>query len=57
MQYHVDAEACIGCGLCTELCPAVFYLNEDGIAEARQAEDPAAQEAKDSCPTGAIEEG
>ncbi|HEX9021818.1 MAG TPA: ferredoxin, partial [Nitrospirota bacterium] len=25
----VDLELCIGCGLCSELCPKVFELRDD----------------------------
>ena len=61
MQYHVDEDACIGCGLCAETCPAVFFLREDGLAEAKpgavpEAAESAAEAAKDGCPTGAIAE-
>lgn len=59
MRYHVDEHACIGCGLCAETCPAVFFLREDGLAEAKpgavpEEEESAAEAAKDGCPTGAI---
>src|SRR5665647_389724 len=31
----VDEDLCIGCGLCEELCPAVFELGDDGLAPLR----------------------
>ena len=33
MKYFVNEE-CIGCGLCNGLCPKVFYMNQEGVAEA-----------------------
>jgi ferredoxin len=59
MKATVDADACIGCGLCPDICPEVFKLNDENVAEV--IADPvapesagAAQEACDSCPVNAI---
>jgi len=53
---HVDPDLCIGCGLCADLCPEVFVMNDDGLAEAieEETDNPCAQEAANSCPTDAI---
>lgn len=60
MKAKVIKEECIGCGLCEQICPEVFTMDDEGTAEAIKGEVPAdaeecAQEAADSCPTGAIE--
>lgn len=53
-------KACIRCGLCESVCPAVFTLPDDGGC-ARAADGPVptaeqadARTAADSCPTAAI---
>jgi ferredoxin len=59
MEVMVDRELCIGCGNCAEVCPAVFFLNEDiGKSEVI---DPEACEyvgcceaAEENCPVEAI---
>ena len=33
MKAHIDRDGCIGCGLCEEICPEVFHLADDGLAE------------------------
>jgi len=52
-------ESCTGCGLCESICPAVFRINKDGLAEAYAdvtAETEAdARDAADSCPVSVIE--
>lgn len=52
-------ENCIGCGACTAVCPDVFELNDDGLAQNFLGDVPAdleesAKEAAESCPVGAI---
>lgn len=58
MTAHVN-EACIGCGLCTGICPAVFTTTTEGSAAARDEidrdQEPQVQEAAESCPVSAIE--
>ena len=46
MNVHVN-ENCIGCGLCTTMCPDVFTMTDE--------QEPAAQEAAESCPVDAIQ--
>lgn len=60
MKVHVN-ENCIGCGLCEGICPSIFRINENSVAEAIAYEMDAkevesVQEAMESCPVGAIEE-
>ena len=60
-MYKVN-ENCIGCGSCTAVCPEVFDLNADGVAENIIGEVPAeleeaAKEAAESCPVDAIVNG
>lgn len=58
MDTHVTS-ACIGCGLCTNICPDVFTLTDEGVAAARDEIAPElesqVEEAAESCPVDAIE--
>ena len=56
MLVKVNQEECIGCGVCAQICPEVFELDEDaGKAKVIHAEGAdCAQEAADSCPVGYI---
>lgn len=59
MKVSIDREGCISCGACVSICPSVFRMGEDGLAEAYvdtvpvQSEDEA-QEAADGCPVSVI---
>ncbi len=58
MKASIDRENCISCGLCTEICPEVFRLGEDGPAEVHgEVTDElrqSASEARDNCPVSVI---
>lgn len=59
MKASVDKNLCIGCGACEAVCPEVFRLGEDGLAEVILAEIPAeladsARDAEAGCPVSAI---
>ncbi len=59
MKFLVN-ENCIGCGLCTNICPSVFSM-DGGQAVADPGEVSAqlqasAVEAMESCPVNAIEQ-
>jgi len=59
MIAKVDRNKCIGCGSCEAICPEVFRMDGEGLAEVcanpvpAEAEE-AAKEAAESCPVGAI---
>ena len=59
MKATIDRDGCIGCGLCAEICPEVFRMAEDELAEAyvetvpEDQKDKAA-EARDGCPVSVI---
>jgi len=58
MKAVVDEDACVGCGLCVDTCPAVFEM-EGEVAKVivdEVTEDVAAacNEAADACPVEAI---
>ncbi len=60
MKVKVNSEACIGCAACVSICPDVFEINDDGLSQAKVEEvekdkEQEVMDAKDSCPTGAIE--
>ena len=59
MKYFVN-ENCIGCGLCTSICPEVFAMSDAGVAVASgndvdESQIESAKEAAHSCPVSAIE--
>lgn len=53
----IDEEACIGCGVCSSMCPDVFELGDDDIAKVINPDGCNGcdcEEAADACPTDAI---
>ena len=59
MKAYVDRDTCIGCGLCPEICPEIFKMEDDGKAVASKNEIAEnlitnAKEAEEQCPVTAI---
>jgi ferredoxin len=58
MKAVIDRSGCIGCGLCTDTCPEVFRMADDGFAEVYEEidteQEDSAEEARDSCPVSVI---
>jgi ferredoxin len=53
----VNQDDCISCGLCAEVCPEVFRLNDKDLSEVHNpggASEEKIQEAIDSCPVQCI---
>lgn len=58
MKVTIDADACIGCGLCVSTCPEVYKMEGDKAvlcvtAIPKEAEDTCRKAAED-CPVTAI---
>ena len=58
MNAKVDPDICIGCGLCTEICPEVFEMEDDkavvNVAVVPKEVERACKEAEEQCPVTAI---
>ncbi|MDP8262078.1 MAG: ferredoxin [Candidatus Ancaeobacter aquaticus] len=59
MKTIIDKNICICCGLCVEICPVVFALDDDGKAISKvdkiaKQQQNKANEAASSCPVNAI---
>jgi ferredoxin len=59
MRPVIDSDLCIGDGSCEDLCPSVFQIGEDGLAQV--IDDSPDEElygcirdAASGCPTGCI---
>jgi ferredoxin len=59
LRVVIDKPACCGYGLCAEICPDVFKLDDNGIVFVEDALVPAgledkAREGADACPQSAL---
>ncbi len=56
MKVEINKDACIGCGVCVNLCGECFSLNEDEMKAEIIKEDGSCDmnEIATSCPVGAI---
>ena len=59
MIAKIDRDGCISCGMCVEICPEVFHMGDDGLADVHQNPVPDESEkgavtAQESCPVSVI---
>lgn len=40
MRVWIDQDLCTGDGLCTEICPAIFEMHDDGLAYVKEKDWP-----------------
>ena len=60
MKVTVDGDNCMGCAVCESVCPEVFQMGEDNIAEViadpvPDSHEDSCREAAESCPEEAIQ--
>lgn len=55
---YLDEEACIGCGMCQDICPEVFRLDEDKnkaqVIKPQGGPENLIEEAMEACPVECI---
>jgi ferredoxin len=59
MKATVDKNLCLGCGICVDVCPEVFEMDDDNKAQAKVNPIPSEAEvscrdAADQCPESTI---
>lgn len=59
MQAKINAELCVGCGLCADACPEVFIMEENKamvkVSSVPDAAVESCKKVKEDCPVEAID--
>ena len=59
LTVSVDFDRCTGVGACEQVCPEVFFMNDEGLPEVLEPEPhqtlwPAVERAEEACPEEAV---
>ncbi len=57
MKIHIDEDLCTGCGICEEMCPEVFQVDDEGISRViseDECEEHDVREVAEECPSECI---